>query len=232
MTADDLIAYWSRMEDRAVHPDDDAFVDRQKFETRLHPVPWAGPLKAAKVCFLFLNPGLSEQDVAYETSNTDFSAILRANVRDGLQPYFYLLERFDAHPGYRWARRIFGRDIREAQTDSFCVVQLVAYHSAEGAPARGIADKLPSTGKARQFVRNTLVPNARAGHIGLIVARSAKLWLVDENSQDENLVVYRRGECRGAFQTKDTRGGQLFRRKLSRFPNAPSLQLAALSQSK
>jgi hypothetical protein len=184
----------------------------QKFATQLYPVPWAGPIKSASVYFLFLNPGLSSDDFAYEKDNPDFSEILRANVRDGLQPYFYLLDKFSTHPGYKWASTTFGSDIRERHTGRFCVVQLVPYHSKDGAHARRIATALPSSMAIQQFVRDTLVPKARAGEIGLVVARSAQLWQIQR--EDDFLVIYRGGECRRAFQTIGTRGGKLLRKMI------------------
>ena len=212
MTADDLIAYWSQMKIGTVHPDDNRYISAEKFATRLCPIPWAGPLKDAKVYLLFLNPGLSPEDFAYESANTDFSAVLRANISEGSQPYFYLLDRFSDHPGHRWARTTFGSDIQEGQAKHLCIVQLVPYHSEDGACARSIASGLPSSTAARQFVRDTLVPQARAGQIGLVVARSSKLWQIE--GEDDCLVIYRGAECRRAFQTVGTRGGQLLRKMI------------------
>jgi len=211
MTADELIAYWSCMKGGNIHPDDVPYIDRMKFETHLHPVPWVGPLKTAKVYLLFLNPWLSQDDVDYEKSNPEFITILRNNIQDGLQPYFYLLERFNDHPGYRWARRIFGSDIGESQTDRFCIIQLVPYHSREGAAARALARKLPSTIAAREFVQKTPIPRVLDRQIGLVVARSTKLWLGEHDAEGESLIIYKGGECRAAFQTKGTRGGRLLR---------------------
>jgi len=212
MTADDLIAYWSQIGSGTVHPDDGPYLGSQKFATTLCPVPWAGPLKDARVYLLFLNPGLSPEDFAWEADGTDFSSVLRANISEGSQPYFYLLDKFLAHPGHRWARATFGSDIQEHQAKHLCIVQLVPYHSSDGAYARSIAGKLPSSMAARRFVRDTLVPKARAGQIGLIVARSSKLWKIE--GEDNCLVIYHRGECRRAFQTIGTRGGRLLRKMI------------------
>lgn len=212
MTADDLIAYWSQLGSGTVHPDDGPYIGSQNFATTLCPIPWAGPIKGAKVYLLFLNPGLSPEDLAWESDNADFSSVLRANIREGSQPYFYLLDRFYAHPGHRWARATFGSDIQERHAERFCVVQLVPYHSDDGGYARSIATGLPSSKAARQFVRDTLVPKARAGQIGLVVARSSKLWQIE--GEDDCLVIYRGGECRRAFQTSGTRGGILLRKMI------------------
>jgi hypothetical protein len=210
-SASDLIAYWSRLGDARVHPDDQAFI-KSEFATTLYPVPWAGPLESAQTYLLFLNPGLSPDDESYEANNAAFREVLRTNILGGTGPYFYLLEKFATHPGYSWARTTFGPDIREHETGSFCVVQLVPYHSKEGYVARRVAPKLPSSNLAREFIRRSLIPRANAGEIGLIVARSAKLWEVDDAAENDNVVIYRRWECRRALQTSGTRGGRLLRK--------------------
>jgi hypothetical protein len=170
-------------------------------------------LKEARTYFLFLNPGLAPNDLAYERENLEFANILRENL-GGSGRYFYLLETFSDHPGYHWASRIFGADIRERHTDCFCVLQLVPYHSTAGNPARAVAHRLDSTRAIKAFARNSLIPRARKGEIGVVVARSSKLWGVDDEMEGDDLIIYRGGECRGAFQTQRTRGGQLMRRRL------------------
>lgn len=212
--ADDLIAYWSLLGTASVHPDDRAHIDGGQFATTLAPVPWAGPLKTAKAYLLFLNPGLSTADESYETDNAAFSRTLDANLRQGTQPYFYLREDFSDHSGHAWARATFGPDIGENRADRFCVVQLVPYHSKEGAIARRIAPRLPSSNAVRRFVGDWLVPRARAGEIGLIVARSARLWKIDAAAETDTLIVYRGWECRRALQTANTRGGRLLRKMI------------------
>ena len=213
MTADELVDFWKEAGASTVHPSDKAHVGNH-FATDLRPVPWAGPLKAAKVFFLFLNPGLTDQDTCCEAVNAEFLATLQENLL-GMQPYFYLLERFSDHPGYRWAKRIFGAGISEQHTQDICVLQLVPYHSRYGSLAKAVAPRLPSTTAIRGFVLDFLLPRARAGEIGIVVARSRKLWGLGDESEGGTLVIYTGWECRSAFQTANSRGGKLARRLIS-----------------
>jgi hypothetical protein len=208
--ADDLIAFWSRLDDGHIHPDDASRVTETDFATDLHPVPWAGPLRTAKVYFLFLNPGLSEDD-RIEEARPAFKAALQANLA-GDKPYFYLLKEHASHPGYRWARQTFGKDITEAFAGDVCMLQLVPYHSKEGAAASKVAPTLPSSLAIRRFVQEGLLPRARTGEIGIVVARSARLWGVQK--EEDGIVVYGGAEPRRAFQTSGSRGGQLLRQIL------------------
>jgi hypothetical protein len=132
----------------------------------------------------------------------------------GSGPYLYLLSRFADHPGSIWARRLFGPDIVEADAESICVIQLVPYHACSGKPASAVAPRLPSSRYAVRFLHGWLLPRARAGKIGLVVARATAEWGIDDRDEEESVVVYRGSERRGALQTRNTRGGQLIRKFL------------------
>ncbi|WP_082478987.1 ADP-ribosylglycohydrolase family protein [Methylobacterium sp. Leaf102] len=215
-SVNELVGFWSRLGDAHVHPDDLGHVGDGDgdFALDLHPVPWAGSLRDAKVHILFLNPGLSPDD-AVEEARPAFKAALRANLR-GDRPYPYLLTEHATHPGFRWARRTFGPDIVEADAPDICVLQLVPYHSKEGAVATRAARGLPSSGMIRRFVRDGILPRVRAGAGALIVARSAKLWGV--TTEEPRVVVYAGAEPRRAFQTAGSRGGKLLREMLRPVP--------------
>lgn len=209
-SVDELVGFWSRLEDAHVHPDDLGHVGDDDFALDLHPVPWAGSLRDAKVHILFLNPGLSPND-AVEEARPAFKAALRVNLR-GDRPYPYLLTEHATHPGFRWARQTFGPDIVEADAPDICMLQLVPYHSKEGAVATRAARGLPSSSMIRRFVRDGILPRVRAGDGALIVARSAKLWGV--TAEEPRVVVYTGAEPRRAFQTAGSRGGKLLREML------------------
>ncbi|MET7245161.1 hypothetical protein ABZT49_17550 [Methylobacterium sp. EM32] len=207
---DDAVAFWSRLGDANVHPDDVGHVPAEGFALDLHPVPWAGNLCAAKAYFLFLNPGLSPDDPV-EEARPAFKAALRANLL-GDRPYPYLLKEHATHPGFRWARQTFGPDIVEAHAHHICMLQLVPYHSQKGVVAIRAAPKLPSSLMIRGFVRDALLPRVRAGSASLVVARSARLW--DVFTEETRVVVYGGAEPRRAFQTAGSRGGKLLREAL------------------
>lgn len=212
MTADELVAYWARLGQDTIHPDDRAQMRDQPFATRLHPVPWAGPLRSAKAYLLYLNPGLASDDEDYERRRPDFVDALRDNLKgDGRYPY--LLARFRDHSGYGWARTVFGSDLGEPECDQICVLQLVPYHSESGNVARRVARSLPSSKAVRSFVLETVLPKAEAGSAAVVVARSAALWGVQ--TETYGVVVYRHWECRRAFMTLKSRGGQLLIRAQS-----------------
>lgn len=195
-----------------VHADDKAHLRRDQFQTQLYPVPWAGPILSADVFLLFLNPGYVSREDEYE-KQPELARLLRDNLK-GDQPYFYLLEEFRNHPGYDWARRTFGEGIKE-HLSRICVLQLVAYHSTDGSAARKMATSLPSSKKMIKFVQNSLLASARSGKVGLVVARSSNLWGLDLVNEGKNIVIYRGGECRRAYQTPASRGGKLIQQILT-----------------
>lgn len=209
-SVDDLVGFWSRLGDASVHPDDVQHVSADSFALDLHPVPWAGSLRHAKVYILFLNPGLSEDD-RIEEARPAFGAALRANL-SGDRPYLYLMKEHSTHPGFRWARQTFGPDIVETDAPDICVIQLVPYHSKEGAVATKAAKDLPSSRMVQRFVQDALLRRVRSGDAALIVARSAKLWGV--TAEEPGVVVYGGAEPRRAFQTSGSRGGKLLRKML------------------
>src|SRR5205085_11945929 len=93
MTAEDLIAFWSKLEtENRIHPDDADHLG-EGFQLKLIPQPWVGPLRHAQVFMLFLNPGFDGGEIEYEQHRPDFREALRANLR-GQEPYFFLDPRF------------------------------------------------------------------------------------------------------------------------------------------
>jgi hypothetical protein len=215
MSPDRFIEYWSVLDGQTVHPDDQAVLPPGQFAIDLQPLPWNGPLRSARTYILMLNPGLKPTDHEWERRPEVHDA-LRSNL-GGDSPYLYLQSRFIDRPGNEWTRRWLGSDIGAAQADKICVLQLVPYHSEEGDKVKRVARHLPSSQESIRFVRDWLVPRAKAGEIGLVVARAARQWKLSPADECQSLVVYtnERGECRGAYQTANTRGGKLLRRLIS-----------------
>lgn len=214
MNTEDLIKYWQQLGSAKIHPQDVTTAGIDKFANDLMPVPWVGPIISAKVYFLYLNPGLDERDHEFEMNDSEFLQALKSNLL-GSEPYLYLQKRFRDHPGNVWARRIFGHDTTESLLHHFCALELVPYHSKHGNAARQISQKLPSSLLMQRYVREVIFPRAERNEVGLVVARSEKLWRLPQESGTASTVVYRGGECRGAYQTLNTRGGQLLRKLLS-----------------
>ncbi len=213
MTPDDLIGYWSALNGQTVHPDDRLMLTGGRFATDLQPLPWNGPLRTARVYILLINPSLAPEDHEWE-ARAIFLEALKLNLT-GNSPYLYLQERFAGHPGNRWARRIFGYDIGEAEADRICVVQLAAYHDADGKRVKRISKSLASSRKTIDFVHTWILPRAKDDEVGLIVARAFDEWGFKPEDESKSVVVYQGSERRGAFQTINTRGGQLLRRFIS-----------------
>ena len=210
MNADELVAYWSKVRSGNIHPDDRELVDVRTFSLDQIPVPWAGPLKNAKVFVLMLNPVFTKNDKEYELANSDLRKALRSNF-SGLLPCFSFQQLFSDYHGHAWARATYGSDIIERYADSICQINLVAYHSATGDPAKKISANLPTSIAVQSFVHKTLIPGALAGDIGLVVARSSRCWGISTTDESENIVVYQGWENRRALLTEKTRGGQLIR---------------------
>jgi hypothetical protein len=213
MTANEMVEYWSSIGSEMVHADDKPYLRADKFQTQLYPVPWAGPILSADVFLLFLNPGYVSHEDEYE-KQPKLARLLRDNLK-GDQPYFYLQEEFRNHPGYDWAHRTFGDGIKE-YLSRICVLQLVAYHSTDGGEARKVAASLPSSKKTIKFVQDSVLARARLGKVGLVIARSSSLWGLDRVHEEKNIIIYRGGECRRAYQTPASRGGELIRQILAR----------------
>ncbi len=215
MSAGELVQFWSLLGENNVHPCDIAILPSNQFEIRLAPVPWAGPINTASTFILMLNPGVSSEDVPYENSRAEFARALRQNLAGDL-PYLYFIRGFEDHPGHRWARGTFGWDLKASDAASFCVLQLVAYHSVDGNPARALDGKLPSSLAIQKFVRHSLLPRARRGEVALIVARSSALWGFSGEREDQNVLIYQGSETRRAYVTSGSRGGALLRQRLAR----------------
>lgn len=213
MDANELIEYWSKIKSTNIHPDDRGLIDPNAFCLDQIPVPWAGPLKNAKVFTLLLNPVYTDNDKQYELANSALRKALRANF-SGLVPCFSFQKTFGDYHGHHWARDTYGNDIVDSHANSICQVNLVAYHSATGDVAKKLSSRLPTSLFVQRFVRESLVPRARAGEIGLVVARSSRNWGIGIAEASHNIVVYAGWENRRARQTKNTRGGQLIRRFL------------------
>ncbi len=213
MTAEELIAFWSRLGKACIHPDDAACRFPRGIETAaLRPVPWLGPLRHARVYVLLLNPGVTADDRRYEAARQDCVQELTETL-GGSRSWLFLLDRFQDHPMRDWARLRFGEDIGAAAAASICTLHLVPYHAAKRPPAARLASKLPSALAMRRFVLESLLPEARAGRCGVIVARAASLYGIGPAEAGDGVLVYDpRREARSGRETPATRGGQFLRR--------------------
>jgi hypothetical protein len=216
VSTSELIQFWRLPERTTVHPSDAPHLrDPRGLDLSLVPQPWAGPLATADIFVLHLNPGLDGIEKEYEEQNSVFRDALVENL-GGRSRYLFLDPRFASHPGHRWAVETLGDDLGSADTDRICFLQAVAYHSKTSQDAYRVAPRLPSVAILRKWVGTTLLPDAMAGKVAMVVARAARIYGLDGIPEGPNLVVYRFPEFRRARVTRTTRGGALIRQKLGR----------------
>ena len=216
MTTDEFIAFWAKLGDGIVHPDDDqALLERSGFEARLIPLPWNGPIKTAKAFVAFLNPGVHPEDISREKSNDQFRQRLRQNLK-GESKYVYFEPDYSDHPGAAWAHRTFGANWSHGDRDRVCIIQLVAYHSQDCRAPYKAYKTLMSTLKMKLWIRHDLLPRVRSGNAVLVVGRGARGFEVESEPNTCNFVRYEGGKCRSASMRQNTRGGKALHSFLER----------------
>ncbi len=225
-------APWSPKTDPA---DFESYVSGPRFgdaeDHRLHlslfPVPYAGDLRSAPVVILALNPGFKHSDYWAEFKDSEFQKRLRTNLRqlfnDTDYPFPFLDPQFCWHSGFRWWERKL-RDVIQSiakeryrgyrgsylralkfLSQNLACIELIPYHSDTFRDHR-LLKELPSAKHARTFVRENLVPAAIAGKRTVIVTRQKAGWEMPRQGGD--LIIYGKGEPRGASLSKNSRGGK------------------------
>ena len=210
-------------EEFAASPELDAKVDR-KIHLGLVPVPFVGSLATSRVFILMLNPGLNPGDYATE-ENRGFRSALVENLgqqeKQAEYPFLFLDPKWAwAHGSGYWTNKLRDvidvvqhrcqlnyRDALSYVSQRISVLQYLPYHSRDYKLPSRIDSNLPSCQNAVSYVNELLLPRARQGEIGIVVARSAKKWGI-ENYED-GVVVYRGSEARSASLSLKNRGGGL-----------------------
>ena len=106
-----FLGFWSRFTPEAatfVHPDDAGSPYLSDFELSLMPIPFVGHLYEAEAIILMLNPGLDDDDLAWEKKPA-FRSALERNLSQSFSPdsypQFYLDPALRLHPGAGyWAK--------------------------------------------------------------------------------------------------------------------------------
>lgn len=191
----------------------DPWSNRTPLHTGLCPLPFVGDVHNARVCFLLLNPGLAELDYYAEYRVPKFAERLRANLRQDFRgteyPFFPLDPEFAWHSGNRyWQNKLapviheLGRNeqeraqARKVVAQNVCAIELVPYHSVSNSLTRTVRQELASAKLARTYVREVLVPQARAGTRLVVAMRSIADWGIKGDSR--NVRCFKAGEARGA----------------------------------
>lgn len=205
--------------------------DDSKFHLNLVPVPYAGNILDAKIYILMLNPGFGILDYYSETRDSLYKDYAIKNVRQELNdddfPFLYLNPKFLWHGGGQyWEGKL--RDIIHniAQSGSLsyvdslsflskniAVLELVPYHSKSYTLKDKIYSQLYTPKMMLDFVHDHVIPKATAGKACIISTRKSKLWSLPQN---ENIVIYEKGQTRGAHLSGNTSGGKKILEFLSR----------------
>ena len=237
-----FLSYWGQFTPLAApfaHPEDAGSRYLRDFELSLLPIPFVGNLSEAEAIILMLNPGLDNEDIAWE-KKLSFRCALERNLAQSFSadslPHFYLDPAFQQHPGAGyWAksRGIPGkRDLQKlrsviqavARRDDVSVataqkhvarkvaiVQLAPYHSAR-LTRRDVLTKLPSARRARSFVDALIREKSKL----VIAARSVSDWGFTSPLNTEHLVVYKPTLGASASLTTASEGGRALLARLSR----------------
>lgn len=176
----DIFDFWADVPgDARVHPADQPVLDRygtldapgHSLNLRCLPAPFGGPLRTARVVLLFLNPGLSPQDL--EESDTPAAHTHYRLKREG----FALLDGPDEHQAaWKWwssRTKRFG-DWRELR-DRVAFLNIVPYHSTDFDDAP-LLSALPSSRMSIAWAQSILFPQAERGERVVVCLRSAQTW--------------------------------------------------------
>jgi hypothetical protein len=136
------------------------------------PEPFIG-LPDASVVLLNLNPGFSEEEVAYHHLDEYFRSAALANLSHAPQPYpFYFLDPAVSSPGHRWwqsrLRTLLERVPVGRLSQRLLCVEYFPYHSARFSAA---VPRVPSQEYSFQLVRDAV------GRGAVIIAmRASRSW--------------------------------------------------------
>jgi hypothetical protein len=202
-----------------------------RFHLGLLPQPYAGDPASASVVILSLNPGLSPADYFGEFRVPEFRRALLANLRQRREssafPNLWLDPLFSWHSGFKYwhekLRKVIDRLAERhsvARSEALRLVsgrvaslELYPYHSARFDMPSSLAQQLWSAKLARSFAHDVLLPRVRSGKAIIVITRHASAWGL---SPRRGIIVYGRGESRGAHLTPNSRGGRAILRQLAR----------------
>ncbi len=185
--------------------------DPHFFHLSLLPVPYIGDLDKANVFILMLNPGFRKQEYKVEALPGVENALLSTlnQTRASADyPFWYLDPDYQQHPGHSyWVDKLKGVGDYQEISQRLAVLQMMPYHS-EAFNANKLTQELPSAQIAKDYVQSVILPKAKAGKALLIVARQVRNWGFLPEDASENIIIYSRGESRGANVSSGSRGGK------------------------
>lgn len=190
----DIFKFWESVEsDDVVHPADTEVLSRLK-ETFSFPTPYVGPLRTAKVVFLYLSPGLSEDDLV-EAGSAEFRERAK-RAREGREP----MPSQEEHPaGAKWwyeRTKCLGFKWEDVRS-KIAGLEISPYHSRQ-VPKQEALISLPSARASVDWAQNVLFPEAVAGKRLVVCLRSRSCWGLKAGKQGDAL-----------YAPNTTRGGHM-----------------------
>jgi hypothetical protein len=165
-----------------VHPEDKAVFEahgKHRLNLECLPNPFYGPLRNAPIVLLYLNPGLSQQDLSEAESEEGRQFYWRQ--RQGNEP---LRSQINLEKKSWWVSRTkrFSVD-PEYLRHKLAVLELCAYHSKAFTDG-SLLPKLPSSRVALSWANSSLFAQARSRKRVVICMRSARRWGLTIGSQE------------------------------------------------
>jgi hypothetical protein len=165
-----------------VHPKDEAVFEahgKHNLNLECLPNPFYGPLRTAPIVLLYLNPGLSQQDISEAESEEGRQFYWRQ--RQGNEP---LRSQISLKKKSWWVSRTkrFCVD-PEYLRHKLAVLELCAYHSKTFIDG-SLLPKLPSSRIALSWATSNLFAQARSRKRVVICMRSTRRWGLTLGSQD------------------------------------------------
>ena len=205
--------------------------DGSTLQLGLTPAPYSGDLSKADIFILMLNPSFSIVDLFGEYDMPEFKQAVEKTLRQDLQdeefPFVYLNPKFCWSGAYQWwepkvrdvalelakQQNLRYIDALKAVSQHIACIELIPYHCVSG-PNRKL-ERLPSAKAAYRYVRDELLPRARAGEITVIATRKIVNWGLSVSDESENVVVYSGGRERLASLSMNSAGGQAILKRLA-----------------
>ncbi|HEA16575.1 MAG TPA: hypothetical protein ENH88_09065 [Pseudoalteromonas prydzensis] len=194
----DIFQYWDRMKQTSgyKHPDDLVVLKELEDDIKgdinfnFPPGPYWGPIKSAKIVLCYANPSINSPSI--DTIKCKENVDVLMNQLKGTEKYPYKLNGWG-----KWfeqkANSLFP-DINKEQrlelvSHQMAVINLIPYASENMDNLASIANCLPSSWVAQQFLREHLIPKAKKGEILLLMCRSAHLWGLKSSHGSDNIII-------------------------------------------
>ncbi|MBI3993998.1 MAG: hypothetical protein HY342_12045 [Candidatus Lambdaproteobacteria bacterium] len=194
---EDIFEFWSEIgRGDSVHPRDIQVMSRVDHVGKLNldclPACFSGPLKTARIVLLFLNPGLSERDITWAT--TDEGRDYYQEKRRGSQP----LSGPDGIGFKFWTSHT--KDYGEWRNlrNKIAKLNISGYHSTKS-PGTQLLAALPSSRVTLDWAQQVLFPQAITGERVVVCLRAKRFWGLDAREQ----------HGKALFAPEVTRGGRM-----------------------